>query len=605
MRKLLLLCFSIFLSITSNAEKVKIDGIYYILDNSTGKAETTYSSNKYSGDIVIPESFVYDGTTYTVSSIGKETFSNCKELTSIQLPNSIISIGEYAFYHCESLNDIIVPNGVDSISNHVFYYCKGLTSVTLPNSVKSIGEYAFDTCSSLTSIDLPNSLTTIGKNAFRNCGLVSLTIPESVTSVENSAFNKCNGLKSVHTPNLNAWCNIKFKNSNPLNIAHHLYLNDDEIYELEIPEGVKALNGSFHGAHYISSVSFPESLDSIGDNAFRECRLIESISLPNSVKSIGKNAFYLCERLESIEVPASVTSIGDNAFSYCFSLLSFDFPSGVTTINRNVFKYCENLTTLEIPEGVTSIGESAFWASGLKSITIPSSVTSIDNMAFYACSLSYVNTPDMNSWCNIVFQTGDANPLYYAQNFYLDGKVVHDLEIPNNVDSIGKYAFFGCTSLKSVTVPSSLTSIGESAFNYCTNLMKINIGKNVKTIRSNAFANIGPYAAAQTRSESDFVVNCYAENVPHTESDAFEKSPVETGNLFVNDNSVESYKTSAPWSSFGQIQGFNEASKIESLSVDIPTFDTYDLRGNAIGKSHKGINIIKPKNGKVKKVLVK
>ncbi len=503
MKKLLLLICAILFSVASFAESVEIDGIYYILDKSTGKAATTYSPNKYKGDVVIPESVEYNETKYAVSSIGSDTFTNCSELTSIKLPSSITSIGEYAFAYCESLSSIDIPNGVDSISSYVFHYCNGLTSITIPNSVVKIGDHAFESCKSLSTIDIPNSVTTIGQSAFKNCSFNSLTIPESITSIGSSAFSKCS-IGSIHTPDLKSWCNIKFARgnySNPLSVAHHLYLNNDEILELEIPEGVKSLDGTFDGAQYISSVTLPESLDSIGAYAFRECKLIENISLPNNVKSIGKGAFYGCDRLESIEIPNIVSYIGENAFAHCYSLSSIVLPDGLISIDRNAFKDCTGLSTISIPNSVTTIGESAFWGcTGLFDITIGKSVSMIDNTAFF-----YVGISSLNS----------------------------------------------------------------------------------------------------SRTEKEFVVNCYAETVPATALNAFNDSPISSGKLFVNDNSVESYKTTAPWSSFGQIQGFNEASKVESLSVDSPTFDKYDLRGNAIGKSHKGISIIKPKKGKAKKVLVK
>ncbi len=502
MKKLLLLFCAIIISVASYAETVEIDGIYYILDKNTGKAATTYSSKKYSGDVVIPELFEYDGTNYVVSSIGSESFTNCRELTSIKLPSSINSIGEYAFAYCESLTSIDIPNGVDSICNHVFYSCKGLKSITIPNSVISIGDYAFESCKSLSTINLPNSVSTLGKYSFKNCSFSSLTIPESVTSIGSSAFSKCN-IGSVHTPDLKAWCNIKFAHgnySNPLSLAHHLYLNDDEILELEIPEGVKSLDGTFDGAHYIRSVSFPEGLDSIGAYAFRECKNIEEISIPDGVKSIGKGAFYYCNNLKYIDFSDNIAIIGENAFAHCYSLSSIDLPSKLIEIKRNAFK--------------------------------------------------------------------------------------------------------GCTGLSSIIIPDSVTTIAEFAFDLCYGLSNITIGKNISIIDVCAFSGVG--IDAYNSSKKDIlVVRCYAESVPQTSVNAFSGSPISSGKLYVNDNLLDSFKSSSPWNEFGQIQGFNEASKVESLSVDSPSFDKYDLRGNAIGKSHKGISIIKPKKGKAKKVLVK
>ena len=108
------------------------------------------------------------------------------------------SIGEYAFSECYNLTSVIIPNSVTSIGVRAFYNCKGLTSITIPNSVTSIGERAFYNCKGLTSITIPNSVTSIGDGAFRDCtGLTSVTIPNSVTSIGGGAFYNCKGLTSI------------------------------------------------------------------------------------------------------------------------------------------------------------------------------------------------------------------------------------------------------------------------------------------------------------------------------------------------------------------------------------------------------------------------
>ena len=132
---------------------VKIDGIWYNIIEKARIAEVTNKSggtweveNSYSGSITIPESVVYNGTTCSVTSIGRYAFYGCSGLTSITIGNSVTSIGEKAFYGCSGLTSIDIPNSVTSIGKNAFYYCYGLTSVTIPNSVTSIGEGAFYDC---------------------------------------------------------------------------------------------------------------------------------------------------------------------------------------------------------------------------------------------------------------------------------------------------------------------------------------------------------------------------------------------------------------------------------------------------------------------------
>ena len=198
---LLLLCFA-----NANAHDFEVDGIYYNITSSSNKTvEVTYRgtsfdqySNEYTGSVVIPSSVTYNGTTYSVTTIGSEAFYSCSGLTSVTIPNSVTSIGWSAFDGCSGLTSVTIPNSVTSIGSSAFFDCSGLTSVTIPNSVTSIENYAFIDCSRLTSVTIPNSVTSIGNGAFYYCyDLTSVTIPNSVTSIGYQAFYKCTGLTSV------------------------------------------------------------------------------------------------------------------------------------------------------------------------------------------------------------------------------------------------------------------------------------------------------------------------------------------------------------------------------------------------------------------------
>jgi hypothetical protein len=126
------------------AEKIEIDGINYDLNAETKQATVVKkSSGKYSGEVVIPESVVHEGTAYSVASIGENAFWCCSGLTSLTIGNSVISIGSGAFWSCSGLTSVTIGNSVTSIGDAAFYSCSGLTSVTIPNSVEGIGDYAF------------------------------------------------------------------------------------------------------------------------------------------------------------------------------------------------------------------------------------------------------------------------------------------------------------------------------------------------------------------------------------------------------------------------------------------------------------------------------
>ena len=171
---------------------------------------------------------------------------------------------------------------------------------------------------------------------------------------------------------------------------------------------------------------------------------------------------------------------------------------------------------------------------------------------------------------------------------------------------IADNAFKNNQDITSVTIPEGITTIGDNAFNGCTRLIVINIGKDVHTIGNKAFANIGTAAGARTRSEaSTIIVNCYTESVPQTASNAFENTPIETGTLFVEDNLKNAFKSTSPWNRFGNIIGFEEAAGINSITIGAEDAWIFDMQGNRLDNVRKGVNIVRTRDGKTKKILMK
>lgn len=179
-----------------------IDGFKYILDSDTKTATLLPNTEKYAGDVVIPESVkAKDGNDYKVTAFGERCFRDCSGLTSITIPSSVTSLGVLCFGDCRGLTSITIPSSVTSLGESCFIGCFGLTSVTIPSSVTSLGKSCFSVCNRLTSVTIPSSVTTLGESCFADCySLTSINIPSSVTAIGDNCFAYCQSLISVTIP---------------------------------------------------------------------------------------------------------------------------------------------------------------------------------------------------------------------------------------------------------------------------------------------------------------------------------------------------------------------------------------------------------------------
>ena len=193
-----------------------------------------------------------------------------------------------------------------------------------------------------------------------NCGATEYTIPDNVISIDDDAFHGCSSITSITIPDaVEGFSNL----SNPFYNCSNL----------------KEFKGKFateDGRSLIMDNTIIAYANASGT----------TYTIPDSVTTIGYQAFYYCDSLTSVNIPDSVTEIGNNAFIYCDSLTSVNIPDSVTTIGEGAFSHCEGLTSVTIPDSVTTIGENAFdCCTGLTSVTIGDGVTTIGDGAFYGC----------------------------------------------------------------------------------------------------------------------------------------------------------------------------------------------------------------------------
>lgn len=573
--------FTLFLALVSCvgtmvAQKIYVDDLCYNLNATKLTAEVTYKQDpqvysSYSNltTAEIPSSVAYQNKTYSVTSIGKDAFAKCSTLTSVTIPNSVTSIGESAFSSCSGLTSVVIPNSVTSIgikafmsctsmtsvsipSNltsiefQAFHNCSSLTSVTIPTTVTSIGRDAFSSCSSLTSITIPNSVTSIDMYAFAYCiGLTSVTCGNGVTSIGSYAFKDCNALTSVHISDIAAWCGIRFAdaNSNPLPIAHHLYLGDDEITELVIPDGATKIGAwAFDGCIGLTSVTIPGSVTTIEGYAFKNCFNAKTFICKGTTPSTlnNTNAFY-----------------GIGGFSIYVPCTSLEqYKTAVTWSN-----YASFIRYMHADNIVTS---DSIMGSVNSPMGICGEITAIPNYGYHFTQWSDGNTDNPRT-----FDPSDENQ--YIAYFAIDrsGTCGDNLALTWQYDSDKKtltisgtgdltankrYGLEADKEMTTLVIEDGVSIIGDSAFANIPTLSTVKIGKDVRKIQDYAFGNCYNLASIYN----------YRPTPATIVANTFEEVDKYACTLYVLPDSEEMYRSAVGWSDFYNILPI-PASAIEEI----------------------------------------
>ena len=536
-----------------------------------------FQCKNLTGDLVIPNSVKEIGNyafgyctgfngTLTLSNkletIGSNAFSNCSSLTGdLVIPNSVTEIGEKAFYNCTGFNGTLtLSSKLGKIGKDAFSGCTGFTgSLKLPSSLTDIGNGAFVICKSFTSLELSNTLSVIPGSAFRGCeGLSgSLVIPDGVKEIGASAFSGCTGFNGTLTL------------SNKLETI-----------------GESAFNGC---TGFTGSLTLPSSVTTIGQSAFSACRSFTKLELPNTLSVIPTQAFMYCRSLSGeLVIPASVTEIGNHAFYGCLNLNAVTrqvtLPKSLKKIGKDVFLDTDNINTVNfqsLPEGI-----SRYLGNHTKTVSLSDDSYISDQASGTVDEISYTRQMS-NNWGTLVLPyslelTGEESYRLYTID-KIDGEelVLSRIEgtvaagTPCVVKRNGSEAelTFGANKA-ALNMAISDQNVGDMTFRGTYTTEEVNSGY---VISKNSFWNVEELE--KSSSVKGVKVNPFRTWLDGTSA----KAPAKL-NMRIDDNTT----------GIDAIDALNDAEA-----------EYYDLSGKRLDEPQRGVNIVRMKSGKTKKIIIK
>ena len=561
-----------------------------------------FKNSKIKGNLTIPNS---------VTTIEREAFSNCTELKgSLTLSNSLKTIGDKAFYNCNSLNgSLTIPNTVTTIGISAFEKCTGFNgSLTIPHSVTTIGESAFCNCQGFKGdLTIPSSITTIEAYTFSDCSGFNgkLTIPNSVTTIGQSAFFNCQGFKG----------------------------------DLTIPNSVTTIGRlAFYRCSRFKGLKLSNSVKTIGNSAFGYCYgFTGELILPNSITTIGEEAFNGCYGFTGdLTIPNSITTIEASVFWGCIGFTgNLTLPNSITTIKYNAFRGCTGFKgNLKLPNSVKTIEDSAFReCTGFTgNLTLPKSLEDVDYNSFYACnniqtfkfqSLPEVFGGSLNDYKPIVSlsddsyispkATGTVDAISYTRqmtsnwgtlvlpySLTLTGDEPYRLYSINNMtgEELVLKQLEGVVAAGTPCVVKRNGSESEQTFG--ANESELNMTIDGKTVGNMTFN--GTYWAKEVTNGYVIAKDCFWNVAELNKSDLVKGVKVKPFRAWLDGTSPNGASQLSICVS-DTATGIGAAGTIDVLN-DTAT-EYYDLSGKRLDEPQKGVNIVRMKSGKTKKIIIK
>ena len=590
-------------------------------------ANAFYNKNSLTGDLVIPNSvteigeYAFHGCTgfngtLTLSNklgkIGKYAFNGCTGFTgSLKLPSSLTDIGIAAFQDCKYFTSLELSNALSVIPGSAFKGCVGLSgSLVIPNSVTEIGEWAFYNCTGFNgTLTLSSKLGKIGKNAFNGCSgfTGSLKLPSSLTDIGIAAFVICKSFTSLEL-------------SNTLSV---------------IPES------AFRGCEGLSgSLVIPDGVKEIGNRAFSDCKGFNgTLTLSNKLETIGESAFYGCSGFTgSLTLPSSVTTIGQSAFSICRSFTKLELPNTLSVIPTQAFSDCSSLSgELVIPASVTEIGNSAF--DGCKNlsaekgrVTLPKSLKKIgENVFYFIKNINTVNFQSLPEGISAFLgynkkavslsddsyisdqASGTVNKISYTRkmsnnwgtlvlpySLTLTGDEPYRLYTIDKIDG-NELVLIRIEGTVAAGTPCVVKRNGtEAKLTFDANDAELNMATDGKTVGNMTFH--GTYTTKEVNSGYVISKDCFWNVADLNSSTVVKGVKVSPFRAWLDGNATNGPARLAMRID-GSTTGINTPDALDALNDAEAEY--YDLSGKRLDEPQKGVNIVRMKSGKTKKIIIK
>ena len=481
----------------------------------------------------------------------------------IEFDAPITKIPANAFYNCKNLTgNLVLPNLITEIGDNAFSGCTGFNGgLTIPNSVKTIGNSAFEKCSGFTGdLTIPNSVTTIGNFAFYNCyGFTGdLTIPNSVTTIGFSAFYRCTGFTG----------NLTISNSVTTIESSAFYNCDGFTGDLTIPNSVTTIgNWAFYNCSgFTGNLTIPNSVTTIGESAFYNCKgFTGNLTIPNSVTAIEESAFSGCTGFTGeVSLPKSLKKIGTGVFSSSNNIHTVKFQSLPKGISGNLGSQnmIVNLTDDSYISGqasgfVEAISYTRTMTSNWGTLVLPYSLTltgnepyrlyAIDNMTGDELVLKQLDGDVAAGTPCVVKRNGTEAKLTFGPNYAT-------LNMAIETQNVGGMTFCGTYWTEDVA---DGYIIAKDCF---WNVEKL------KGVGSVTAVKVGPFRAWLDGTSA--------------------KAPAKL-NMRIDDNTT----------------GINATEVLDALNDAEAAY--YDLSGKRLDEPQRGVNIVRMKSGKTKKIIIK